>query len=117
MKISGKITRFNQVKGRMPGIQIEGAWYNATAKTEKFVKEDMVGSTVEIDEVDGKISFIKVLEKGETPQSHTDNQSVDRESRIVRMNVLNRAVDMANAGIINKEEILDYAVKFETWVG
>jgi len=38
------------------------------------------------------------------------------ELHILRMNVLNRAVDMHNAGKIEQQDILPNATKFEQWV-
>ncbi|KKL45859.1 hypothetical protein LCGC14_2351370, partial [marine sediment metagenome] len=48
------------------------------------------------------------------PKEETQGDKVQR--MIVRQNVLNRAVDMFNAGKIKEEEIYEKAEEFEKWV-
>lgn len=72
-EISGELLRYNSVKGKMPGIQVdteEGpVWFNATEKTKKFVEalKDKIGSTVRMQVEDCKINFVGVIDSPKVP--------------------------------------------------
>jgi hypothetical protein len=123
-----------KIVAKTGGLMLQGdeTWLNPTASCKNFVKPDLKGCEVELDiSEDGKnFSFIKVLTHADTKPAYTPktfsggyNTAVKKEvdwdlkdAKMVRMNVLNRAVDMFIHDKIEQENILDFATKFENWV-
>jgi hypothetical protein len=71
-KISGKVEKFNQTQGRMPGILVNSVWYNGNLTTQKYVEglKSKIGASIEIEVNEKKqITFLKILEESRQEQS------------------------------------------------
>jgi hypothetical protein len=107
--MESKIVKYNHVKDKMPGIQLEDLkWYNATERTEKYVTalKDKVGCRVQIQHTDRNISFVKLLEekaqapaqpprKTVTVAQFSNYQDQDRNDMIIRQTCVKAAAELA----------------------
>jgi len=120
MKKKGLVTTV----ARTGGIKLdnEEVWYNPTKASKEFVKQEFRGQTVELDldEAGKTFSFIKIVNGAETtPIGKSENINDGRDAkdrRIVRQNVLHRAVDLHIAGKIEYDQITPVAKGLESWV-
>jgi len=122
-KINGTI----KVVAKTGGIKLEETgetWMNPVEGVKQFIGSYKKGDKVELTVGDdGLISFIKKTLSEPVFQQKSVNQPVNtgvdwdaKDRRIVKQNVLNRAVDMFIASKIDRTQILKIAETFEAWV-
>lgn len=123
-KINGTL----KVVAKTGGLKLEETgevWMNPTEEVKPYLKGYNKGDKVELTiSDDGLVNFIKKISSEPVFQptknvNQTNTANVDwdaKDRRIVKQNVLNRAVDMFIAGKIERTQILKIAETFEAWV-
>jgi len=102
-EIIGVIEKYNQTEGKLPGILIEGKWYNADKEDTKEVEamKDNIGGCLKMRVANGK--FIKKLELIDIPNKGLSNAQVsyDKQKVIEKEWAFGQAL---NCVLANKEK-------------